>query len=46
MMAAIVHDKTSMMVNLSIEDSDHAGHLPSLIRVFTVCLKHQPLVTH
>ena len=31
------HDKTNKMVCAASEDSDQPGHLPSLIRVFTVC---------
>ena len=30
------HDKTNNMACAPSEDSDHHGHLPSLIRVFTV----------
>ena len=30
------HDKTNKMICVSSEDSDQPGHLPSLIRVFTV----------
>ena len=33
------HDKTNKMACAPSEDSDQPGHLPSLIRVFAVCLK-------
>ena len=33
------HDKTNKMACVPKEDSDQPGHLPSLIRVFTVCMK-------
>ena len=33
------HDKTNKMICAPSEDSDQPGHLPSLIRVFTVCMK-------
>ena len=33
------HDKTNKMTVCPSEDSDQPGHLPSLIRVFTVCMK-------
>ena len=33
------HDKTNKMSKVPIEDSDQPGHLPSLIRVFTVRMK-------
>ena len=33
------HDKTNKMTPVTSEDSDQPGHLPSLIRVFAVCLK-------
>ena len=33
------HDKTNKITCAPSEDSDQPGHLPSLIRVFTVCLK-------
>ena len=33
------HDKTNEMACARSEDSDQPGHLPSLIRVFAVCMK-------
>ena len=33
------YDKTNKMACAPSEDSDQPGHLPSLIRVFTVCMK-------
>ena len=33
------HDKTNKMACVPSKDSDQPGHLPSLIRVFTVCMK-------
>ena len=33
------HDKTNKMACAPSEDSDQPGHLPSLIRVFAVCMK-------
>ena len=33
------HDKTNKMTCASSEDSDQPGHPPSLIKVFTVCMK-------
>ena len=33
------HDKTNKMACAPSEDSDQAGHPPSLIRVFTVRMK-------
>ena len=33
------HDKTNEMACVPSEDSDQPGHLPSLIRVFAVCMK-------
>ena len=33
------HDKTNKMAFASSKDSDQPGHPPSLIRVFTVCMK-------
>ena len=33
------HDKTNKMICAPSEDSDQPGHLPSLIRVFAVCMK-------
>ena len=33
------HDKTNKMTCAPSEDSDQPGHPPSLIRVFTVCMK-------
>ena len=32
------HDKTNKMIYALSEDLDQPRHLPSLIRVFTVCL--------
>ena len=34
------HDKTNKMTCALSEDSDQPGHLPSLIRVFAVCMKN------
>ena len=36
---ALPHDKTSKMAGVSSKDSDQPGHLPNLIRVFTVHMK-------
>ena len=33
------HDETNKMTCAPSEDSDQPGHLPSLIRVFAVCIK-------
>ena len=33
------HDKTNKMICVPSDDSDHPGHLPSLIRVFTMLAK-------
>ena len=33
------HDKTNKMICAPSEDADQAGHPPSLIRVFAVCMK-------
>ena len=33
------HVKTNKMTSVPIEASDQPGHLPSLIRVFAVCMK-------
>ena len=33
------HDKTNRMASVPSEDSDQPGHLPSLIRIFALCLK-------
>ena len=35
------HDKTNNMTCAPNVDSDQPGHLPSLIRVFAVCMKIQ-----
>ena len=41
------HDKTNKMACASNEDSGQPGHLPSLIRVFTVRMKKAwVLATH
>ena len=42
-----LHDKNNKMICAPIEDSDQPGHLPSLIRVFAVCMKKaQALASH
>ena len=40
------HDKTNKMVYVPSEDSDQPGHPPSLIRVFTVCIKKALFLTY
>ena len=40
------HDKTNKMTSVPCEDSDQAGHAPSLIRVFIVRMKKHWILTH
>ena len=39
------HDKTNKMTCAPSKDSDQPWHLPSLIRVFAVCMKKQWALT-
>ena len=40
------HDKTNKMACAPSEDSDQPGHLPSLIRVFPVCMKKVQILSY
>ena len=40
------HDKTSTMICAPSEDSDQPGHLPSLIKVFTVHMKKHCVLSY
>ena len=41
-----LHDKTNKKTCVPSEDSDQTGHLPSLIRVFAVCMKKPWVVSY